>query len=147
MDESGVILTAVLPMLGVVVGAALQYWITRSSERQRQTELLRDQAYADYLRGVAQQGAAARFGVPKREEILWTVADAKARITILGSTRVCEALARFERAGPVLDEARSGLFVEICQAMRADCAGRQGPLSADDVEWILLEKKPKPAAR
>jgi hypothetical protein len=62
MEDFGVVITAVLPMLGVVVGALLQYRLSRASERRKQSESLRDQAYADYLRAVAELGSAHRHG-------------------------------------------------------------------------------------
>lgn len=44
---------AILPLLGVMLGAALQFWLSRAAEREKHTEGLRSQAYADYLRAVA----------------------------------------------------------------------------------------------
>lgn len=44
---------AILPLLGVLLGAALQFWVSRASDQQKHTEDLRSQAYADYLRAVA----------------------------------------------------------------------------------------------
>jgi len=122
MDDLGVLVTASLPVVGIILGAALQHWFTRSQERRKQTEVLRDQAYADYLRTVAQLGAAWRAGREKPEELIWKVIDAKARIAIYGTTRVGQALARFQRAGATISGEGRRLFVELCQAMRADSA-------------------------
>ncbi len=47
-------LTALLPLLGVTIGATLQYWFSRSTEATKQLQALRNQAYVDYLRAVAQ---------------------------------------------------------------------------------------------
>lgn len=38
---------AVLPLLGVVLGVALQFWLSRASEEKKRVETLRAQAYAD----------------------------------------------------------------------------------------------------
>ena len=47
---------AILPVLGIIVGAALQFWFSRAAEREKHTDALRSQAYADYLRAVAAAG-------------------------------------------------------------------------------------------
>jgi hypothetical protein len=49
-------MTAALPVVGIITGAALQHRFPRSQERHEQTELLRNQAYAAYLRIIAQPG-------------------------------------------------------------------------------------------
>jgi hypothetical protein len=45
-------LVPLLPLLGVVVGAATQYMLSRTQEAERQRRTLRTTAYVDYLRGV-----------------------------------------------------------------------------------------------
>jgi hypothetical protein len=139
MADTSVLVTAVLPMVGVVVGSGLQYWFSRASERRKQSELLRDQAYADYLRAVA-LAAHADHGVGSRhEEYLVQAAEAKARIAIYASKRVVEALARFERAGPSLDsEEGIGWFVGVCRAMRVDSSSDQRPMSEVDLRDLLF---------
>jgi hypothetical protein len=44
---------AILPLIGVVLGAGLQFLLTRATAREQQTATLRSQTYADYLRAVA----------------------------------------------------------------------------------------------
>ena len=46
-------LTAVLPVVGVLVGASLQYFFTRYLEAQRYQRDLRTQAYLDYIRSIS----------------------------------------------------------------------------------------------
>lgn len=46
----------ILPLVGVVLGAALQFWLSRAAAREQRAETLRSQAYADYLRAVAAAG-------------------------------------------------------------------------------------------
>lgn len=146
MDDLGVLVTASLPVLGIILGAALQHWFTRSQERQKQTEVLRDQAYADYLRAVAQLGAARRVGREKPEELIWKVIEAKARIAIYGTTHVGQALARFQRNGAVISGDGRRLFLKLCQAMRIDSAAGQEPLTLEELEVMLLETEgPAPA--
>jgi hypothetical protein len=97
--------TAVLPLIGVAVGAVLQHWLSRNAEARKQLELLRSQAYVDYLRAVAK--AAHASSIDAQRSALADAADAKARIAVYGSARVVQALAAFEHAGPTLDNPRS----------------------------------------
>jgi hypothetical protein len=113
VGDLGALVTAALPVVGVIIGAAFQYWFTRTQERQKQTEVLRDQAYADYLRRVAQLGAAFRAGRQQPEEPTWRVIEAKARIAIYGTTRVGEALARLHRSCAVISGDGEELFLEL----------------------------------
>lgn len=110
-------LGAVLPLVGVFLGAALQYWLSRSSESRKQLEILQRQAYVDYLRAVAK---VAHAQSPEAHGTAVTdAADAKARIAIYGSAPAVEALARFEESGPVLNNPRSvDCFLRLASVMR-----------------------------
>jgi hypothetical protein len=108
---------AVLPLAGVVVGALLQSWLGEYAERHKQLELLKSEAYADYLKAVA-----ARTLLRSDEERVTSfraLAEAKARIAVYGSDKVLRALARFDQAGAVLtDEHSAAEFVKLVSAMR-----------------------------
>jgi hypothetical protein len=125
--------TAVLPLIGVVVGALLTHWFSRAAEARKQLELLRNQAYVDYLRAVAK---AAHGRTPEAlRSVLAEAADAKARIAVYGATPVVAALARFEEAGPRLDNARSNTcFIALASAMRAEA----DDATPHDLRWILI---------
>lgn len=108
---------AILPLLGVVLGAALQFWLSRASEEKTRNETLRAQAYADYLRAVA-LSAHLRSDEDLRDAHL-NAADAKARIAVYGTVPVLEALAEFEEAGATVSDTRSRTaFVALVVAMR-----------------------------
>lgn len=138
MEELGGLVTT---LVGMILGAALHYWFTRTQERHKQTEVLRAQAYADYLRSVAQIDAAARFGREKPEELISSVIEVKARIAIYGTTHVGEALARFQRSGAVVSGEGEELFLDLCHAMRADSAAGEDPLAREDLAAIVLQVK------
>ena len=105
---------AILPVLGIIVGAVLQFWFSRATEREKQTEILRSQAYADYLRAVATAGHL-RSDEDLRDAHR-DAADAKARIAVYGSTAVIKALARFEETGSILtDGPPKEAFVALVQ--------------------------------
>jgi hypothetical protein len=125
----------VLPLLGVVIGATLQYWTSRSAETRKQLQLLRSQSYVDYLRAVTKAAHATSpdTGRLARAE----AADAKARMSVYGTSRAIEALARFEEVGPVLDTPNAkGVFAALVAAMRDG----DGP-SQTDLELVLFGKQ------
>ena len=124
---------AILPLLGVVLGVALQFWLGRTGAREQYEETLRFQAYADYLRAVA---AAVYFRTDGDSlDAQRDVADAKARIAIYGSVKVVEALSRFEEAGAMIsDGPGTQTFVALVSAMRPT----GGAVSNRVLELILI---------
>lgn len=97
--------SAVLPLLGVVIGATMQYWLSRSAESRKQLQLLQSQSYVDYLRAVTK---AAHASTNEAARLANTeAADAKARLAVYGTSGVIAALARFEEEGAILDNART----------------------------------------
>lgn len=133
------IVTALLPMVGVIIGAGLQYLFSRSGERRKQLEALRNQAYVDYVRCVAQLANAKKEDASKRAELLAALADAKTRICIYGSSKVIRALADFEKSGSVLSSADSiKRFLEICHEVRRQGLRDTGSIGAEDLSIVLF---------
>ena len=100
------------------MGAALQFWLSLAAEREKHTDALRSQAYADYLR------AAAAAGHLRSDEDLRDAhrdaADAKARIAVYGSASVIKALSRFEETGAILtNDPSTEAFVALVSSMRS----------------------------
>jgi hypothetical protein len=126
-------LIAVLPLIGVIVGAALQHVLGRTAEKERQVYTLRTAAYVDYLRAVAAAGHL-RSDEDLRDAHR-DAADAKSRIAVYGSAKVVHALAQFEEAGAVLDNACAyNAFIQLVAAMRP--WGES--LSLRDIELVLF---------
>ncbi len=126
-------LTGILPMIGIVIGAGLQYALSRSAERVKKIDELRTEAYADYLRGVA--AAAHLTSDQDFVEANRSVADAKTRIVVYGKPRVIEALALFEKDGASLNtETGIAAFVNLVLAMRLT----KPMISEKDIRLILL---------
>ena len=124
---------AVLPLVGVVIGAGLQFLLSRAATREQHAATLRSQAYSDYLRAVAASGHL-RSDDDLRDAHR-DAADAKARIAVYGSTDVINALSRFEESGAVLSNVgASRAFVSLVAAMRLG-AGR---VSEHDLELLLF---------
>ncbi len=110
---------ALFSFLGIVVGAGLQYLFTQRLEGRRHFKLLQTQAYADYLRGVAE---AAHLSLRIDEAELYSrIADAKTRVCMYGSSEVIDLLAEFETEGGMIGtEQQRKVFLRIVQAMRGN---------------------------
>ena len=129
-----------LPLLGVVIGASLQFVLGRAAQRRSDLERERVTAYVDYLRAVA---AAAHL---RSDEDLRDAdrdaADAKSRIAVYGSASVVAALAQFERGGRVLSSDKSiATFVDLIEAMRP------GKVNRADIALLLVGERRSPDHR
>lgn len=124
---------ATLPLVGVVLGAVLQFWLTRSAAREQHGDTLRSQAYADYLRAVAAAGHL-RSDEDLRDAHR-DAADAKARIAVYGTAEVIKALSRFEEAGAVITGGPAArAFVALVSSMRPS----GGAVPDRELELLLL---------
>ena len=137
-----VFLTALLPVIGVIIGASLQYFFSKSGEKRKQLEASRNEAYVDYLRSVAQIAKVERSDSKNRSELLAAVADAKTRMCVYGAAGVIVALAAFEKGGPVLDSPDSkARFLVLCNEMRRQNLGKTEALAIDDLSLVLFGPK------
>jgi len=131
--------TAIFALFGAVVGAVLQYFITRHLENQKHYRGLRTQAYTDYLKCVCEQAQLAPKTQPKEiHEIFARTADAKARVCLYGSTQAVEAFAAFERLGAKMttkDERRT--FTSMVAIMRSDSGSDRG-VQIESLELVLM---------
>lgn len=129
-----VALTALLPIVGILIGAGLQYFFGRSLETNKHTQSQKGQAYADYLRAFS---AIATVG--RSKEALSAVADAKTRICIYGSDQVVRGLANFERSGANTGSSESHkLVADLISAMRKDVGASSCPAPSRDVGVVLF---------
>lgn len=131
---------AILPLIGVMLGAGLQFLLSRANAREQQAATLRSQAYADYLRAVA--AASHLRSDEDLRDAHRDAADAKARIAVYGTVDVIRALARFEQSGAVLSNGlASGAFVSLVSCMRP----HSGDVSDHELELVLLGTPPDKA--
>lgn len=114
------LLLSFLPLVGVVVGGVMQHLLARSSQTKKQTAEARDRAYADFLSSVA---AIAHAGTDAGNTAAakLRLADAKARISVYGTSATLDALSKFEVAGAntKLASGRSA-FLTLVEQMRKD---------------------------
>ena len=133
------VLIATLPIIGVVIGAGLQHFLSRKAEDRKHLLLLRREAYADYLRAVVAVGFAKDSDSLLQARA--ALAQTKARIAIYGTQSVVDALARFEETDCNLKHqgARTA-FVSIATCMR-----ESDPASQTDLRLVLLGAEPAQA--
>lgn len=125
-------LTAILPLVGVLIGAGLHYVFGRTLERSKQLTLEKGKAYADYFRSFSQ---AAKVGSTK--EVLSATIDAKTRICLYGSLEVIKKLAEFERGGAkALDN--EAKVTALLRAMRKDMSAAGATPEEDDLSYIVF---------
>ena len=142
METFQSIMYAVLPIVGVLIGATLQYLFSRFSEKQKHQQNLRTQAYVDFLRGVAGATIAQRNkDKDKEQEFTILVVDAKARITVYGRKEIIEAIANFWRAGAKVDtQEGKKLFVSICQAMRKESLPPEQQVLNKEISQLIFSE-------
>lgn len=126
------ILLAVLPLMGVALGALLQS--RRELRSQRNTHKIK--AYSDYLQACAQ--LANKEVVGKHSDARVLLADAKARITIYGGTKVIKSIADFHRNGAHTYSGQDmKRFLSIVVSMRENSNVKADP---EDIAQLLFER-------
>jgi len=131
-------LVAVLSVVGVLVGASLQYFFTRNHDAQRYQRDLRTQAYLDYIKSVTGLAHLSDPQGPQERDLWASAADAKARICLYGSGEVIQAFAAFEQLGAMLSSpSEQRCFVAMIAAMRKD-SGNESPANIEDIRLLLL---------
>lgn len=125
-------LSAVVPLLGVLIAAALGYLSGRSLETRKQLNLQKGQAYADYLGALATAAS-------DRKAALTRATEAKTRICIYGSARVIEQLSSFEREGAKIESVDSRRIVaQLISLMREDMGALGGRIDDLHVHNVLF---------
>jgi hypothetical protein len=131
-------LVTLMSLVGVIIGASLQYVFTRILDERRHHRDLRTQAFVDYIQCISE--IRHRFiqpQAPKERELLARLTEAKARICLYGSGNVVLKLAEFDRLGGIIDSHdQRDAFVHILLAMRGDRDAKQR-----DLETVLLGVK------
>jgi len=125
-----------------MIGAFLQYYLSRKLEQGTHRQNLRTQAYVDLLQGVAGIATSIKFGAkfPEMEHTTLLTA-AKQRVSIYGSKEVIEVAANFWRAGGELNTPEQmALYVKMVQAMREDSLPND-LVSGKDVSQLLFGRE------
>lgn len=136
--------TFVSAAIAAIVSVSVVF-LSRRSETKKHLETLRTTAYVDFVRGVAGWLVLNKHPIDSKEnflrgtELTMLMADAKARIALYGSKSVVSSLAKFLRAGVVLDSPeRAKEFTAVCQKMRSDTRPRPGNVTDHDAHFLLF---------
>lgn len=127
-----------LPIIGVLLGASLQFVFSKKSESNKQRHMLKTKAYSDYLKAIA--GIAVHQS--SNDKILLVenrilLAEAKTRIVVYGASSVINRIAEFERASPVLDNPISQKkFMLIAMEIRKE--GLESSIDMNDISRLLI---------
>jgi hypothetical protein len=134
---------AVLPILGIVIGATLQYLFSRSSEKRKHQQDLRTQTYVDFLQWVGRIAIAQRNNdKDKVRELIAFLTDTKLRICVYGSKEVVEKLAEFDRAGATISGPEGiNAFINIIQAMRKESLPKDQSVPDGEIYQVLFGNK------
>lgn len=137
-------ITALLSILGVVVGAFLQNYLAKQNNQQKQLLESRNKAYVDFLEAVSLVVAAQRMGKKERElEELAKLTNAKARICIFGEESVVRQLATFWAAGTSLEtESEILAFTRFCLGIRKSLGLKDKEFLIGEVSQLLFAIKP-----
>jgi hypothetical protein len=129
-----IILPAVFTLIGVLIGAVLQYMTGRALEAKRQFMQQRGQSYVDYFKAIA---LIAKLG--PTPENLSLAADAKTRICIYGSPKVVAQLGLLEVSGPnTTMHASQKALISLISAMRTDLGNSLGNSEENTLQAILF---------
>lgn len=126
--------TAALALLGVMIGAGLQYASGRSLEGRRQLTLQKSSAYVDFFKAIAHIAKHGPSG-----GLLASAAEAKVRICIYGSPEVVRILRDFEASGPALVSPKSQAIIsKLLKEMRKDSGMNCKGIAETDLEDIVF---------
>jgi hypothetical protein len=114
-----VLLAATLPLVGVLIGATLQYAFGQRLEARKLLVAQKALAYSDFIRLCA-------ASVHSRDtDTLARIADAKTRICIYASMDVVQKLRNFDTAGAnAIDDDGQANLLALLSAMREDVTGK-----------------------
>lgn len=131
--------TAVFSLIGLVVGAVLQFLFSRHLDNKKHQRDLRSKAYADYLLCVSEQANLGhQRSSAEGRQLGAKTADAKCRISLYGAPTVVSAFAKFERLGAAMNtDEQCKAFTDMVAAMRQDALGNLSVAQAD-LEAVLL---------
>ena len=134
------IITALVGVLGVIIGVTAQYIFGRRVEQTKHYRELRTKAYIDFVKSTATISVARGSRNADREfdgSVL--LADARARIAIYGSHQVVALVADFFRKYGVLSSPKAYVsFVAIVSAMRGESSGGEIGIPSEDIGQLLL---------
>jgi hypothetical protein len=129
---------AIFSFLGIVAGAALQYFFSRHLDSLRAHRDARTKAYTDYLHCVSEHANPNQMKSTDGHELGARTADAKCRICLYGSGQAIAAFAKFERLGATMhNREQQEAFTQMVAIMRCDST-KSTKVATNDLQVVLL---------
>lgn len=128
-----------LPLLGVIIGASLQYVYSLINEKWRHNRTLRMSAYLDYLTAIGEM-EALQFNpdYAVMAEVQGRAIAAKAKVCAYGTAKAVKALAEFEGiGGNVLTEEKKVAIINFVNVIRNESGVADDSVSYDVLRPIL----------
>ena len=129
------VLTAIIGITGVLVGAVTQYIFTRATESMKHYQELKSHAYTDFIKAFSGL-AISQKNHSDDEKYKIQLTDAKVRISVYGSKQVIQSMADFLRDYSALNSQEAmDAFTNLIQKIRGDTKKEKVP---DDQIHLLL---------
>jgi len=153
-NKSKALVAGIFTLIGVILGAGLNYYLTLDSERQKALRDTRRKAYVDFLHShviwdSAQSATSEKDKQEITKEYYKKTAEARKRIAVYGNKAVVEALANywriyFQRRDCSGSHDRVKDDVAIYHSMREDIMpGSEQVSDADMMMLVFLCKTPE----
>jgi hypothetical protein len=140
MNINATIIAAGMAMLGVMIGATLQYFYGKRAEATKSLQAQKNQAYVDFVKSVAGITIAQRHQNREKElEFTILLADARARIAVYGNKEVIKVIADFFREHGTLQSPKAmSSFVEVAQKMRGQAVDKGESVTDKELSQLLF---------
>ncbi len=134
------VVIALVAVLGVIVGATLQYLYAQRTEITKHYQELRSNAYVDFIKSTAGIAISQKKGDAEKElEFTILMADAKARVAIYGDKAVVDAMAEFFRKyGALQSPDAISVFVSLVHRMRQETVGIKQNVLDKEISQLLF---------
>lgn len=128
----------ILPVIGVIIGALLQFFFSKRSELKKQQNLLKISAYTDLMKGIAGMAISQKYKNSSQEmEYTMLVADANARICVYGDNTVIEKISFFYKMGGTINPNSYKAFIDIIIEIRKEHIGSID-ININDLSQLLI---------
>ena len=136
------LLPAITALVGITIGAILQFVLSRAAEKRKSFDKLQTDAYVDFIKGFAGVAMAQRFADKAGEFAASSLmADAKVRIGIYGDSMIANKVgAFFEKYGDLSKKEDSVAFVDLMNDVRANVKGKATAEDWVSISQILFSK-------
>ena len=132
--------TAIIGLLGGIVGASLQYLFARRTEAYKQLQATKVLAYVDFVKAVANRAAAQKRHQQEKEfDAISLLTDAKVRIAVYGSKEVVSSVGDFFRQHGSLNTPEAiEAFAKVIQTMRLQTVKSNDKLTSEEISNLLF---------